>query len=338
MTEPHDSSQPQSESETDQFAEIRADRACIGCGFNLFGQSVSKEDHYGLAICRCPECGTVAALQSYPAMSHWVNRFRAIIASVWITVLLGFFLGHTMAVTGMAQGAGNLAGQQMSEYIGEANYLWEQAKAEAAQAANPTPASATTTPTIPGLPAGTTIVTNNGVTTINGVIVAQNAQTTSPNQYRWTWLNSEWIDKHLDETIAGRGGLIKNIDMQFLVMFIPGAMVSILFGVFWSITFLGGSRKRVLLVPLVGSIIAIGLMIALSTRDSGSVFASSLTQDLYGPIVGTFFIAVLFLLCAFGIFIGRMVARWIVLMALPPRSRVPLSILWTADNKSLPKP
>ncbi len=338
MTEPDDSSRP-SASGASEFAEIRADRACIGCGFNLFGQSVSKEDHYGLAICRCPECGTVAALQSYPAMSHWVNRFRAIIASIWITTLIAAFLAHTMAITGMAQGASNLAGQQMSEYIGEAHYLWEKAKEEAAQAANPTPAAqTTTTPTIPGLPAGTTVVTNNGTTTINGVVVAQSSTTTSPNQYRWTWLDSEWIDKHLDQTIASRGGLVKNISNEFLVMFIPGAIVSILIGIYWSITLLNGSRKRALLVPLIASVIAIALSIAFSVVDTGTVFASSLTQDLYSRIVGPFFITVLFLLSALGIFIGRMIARWVVLMALPPRSRVPMSILWTADGKALPKP
>lgn len=326
------------DSKPDAFAEIRADRACIGCGFNLFGQPVTKEDHYGLAICRCPECGIVAALQSYPVMSHWVNRFRAIIAALWIVILLGLFIAHTAAVTGMAQGAGNLAGEQMSEYIGEANYLWEKAKEEAAIAANPIPANTTTSSPIPGLPAGTTIVTNNGVTTINGVVVSGNTPSTRPSQFRWTWLSSEWVEKHLDETITSRGGLVKNIDMKFLVMFIPGAIVSILFGVFWSIALIGGSRKRVLWVPFTGSIIAIAFMIAFGVRDSGAVYASSLTQDLYAPIVGPFYIVVLFLMCGFGIFIGRTIARWVVVMAIPPRSRVPLSILWTVDHKPFPKP
>ena len=327
--------------------EIRADRACIGCGFNLYGQSVTKEEHYGLAVCRCPECGTVAALQSYPVMGHWVNRFRALIAAVWIVVLVGFFIGNSMAWMGMSIGASNIAGQKMSEIIGEAHFVWKEekdAQAQAAlaaqQAANSTPVAgtpATPAPVVPGLPAGTTIVTSNGVTSINGVVVGQAAQTT-PTQFRWTWLDSEWMENHLKDTIAARGGLFKNIDTEFLIMLIPGTIVSLLFGMFWSIALLGGSRKKAALVPVVAGIVGLAVHIGVSIPDMGTTFASSLSQDLYGPVVGPMYIGALVLISMVGIFLGRMIARWVVVMALPPRNRVPLSLLWTCDGKALPKP
>lgn len=325
--------------EQHEFTEIRADRACIGCGFNLFGQSVSKEEHYGLAICRCPECGTVAALQSYPAMSHWVNRFRAILAAIWIVLLMGVFFGHTMAITGMAQGAGSIASEDLGGIIGQSFYEWEQAKAEEALAQNPTPVTnTTTTPTIPGLPPGTTVVTNNGVTTINGVVVSQNPVVSTSSNHRWEYVSKEWVQNHLSETLASSGGLLKNIDPEFLIMYIPGTIVSLVLGIFWSIALISGSRKRVLLVPLVISLIAISLQFVFSSPETGPAYASNIAQSYYGRIVGPFYIATLLLMCSLGVLLGRSLARWVVVMALPPRNRVPLSILWTCDHKPLPKP
>lgn len=329
--------------------EIRADRACIGCGFNLYGQSVTKEDHYGLAICRCPECGTVAALQSYPVMGHWVNRFRALIAALWIVVLVGFFIGNSMSWMGMSIGASNLAGQKMSEHIGEAHYIWKQEKdavaAEALaaqQATNGVPAAGTTAapaPVVPGLPAGTTIVTTNGVTSINGVVVAGTpANSSVPTQFRWTWLDGEWMEHHLGETIASRGGLYKNIDTEFLIMLIPGTIVAFLFGMFWSIALLGGSKKKAAIVPVVAGGVALLVLLGISIPDKGTTFASSLTQDLYGPVIGPMYIGMLVAVSMVGIFLGRMIARWVVVMALPPRNRVPLSLLWICDGKAMPKP
>ena len=91
--------------EHDTHDTIRADRACIACGFNLFGQPITREAHYNLLITRCPECGQAAALQSYPTMSHWVNRFRAILSALWIALTLGILaltvlIGGVYAATG----------------------------------------------------------------------------------------------------------------------------------------------------------------------------------------------------------------------------------------------
>ena len=51
---------------------LSGDRCCARCGFNLYGQTIIREPHYGLLMVRCPECGTAAAMQEY------VDRFEAI--------------------------------------------------------------------------------------------------------------------------------------------------------------------------------------------------------------------------------------------------------------------
>lgn len=327
------------------FSEIRADRACIGCGFNLYAQPVSKEEHYGLAICKCPECGTVAALQSYPVMSHWVNRFRALIAAIWIIALLGIFIACTMSITGMAQGTANLAGEKLGDIIGHEHHIWSQEQDRLRELAMQTDQAAVQ-PAVP-VPAPdplsfggtTTIVTSNGVTTVNGTIVPTTPLSpTQSGQYKWVWLSQGWGDAYLQQVIDDSGGLITNIDRQFLVMLIPGTIVGTLFGIFWSVALLGGTRRKALIVPLVACLIACMVLIGMSRPDYNYTYISGLTQDLYAPVIGPVFIAYMFLISCFGIWIGRMVARRIVVMALPARSRIPLSNLWIQDGLALPKP
>jgi len=328
--------------------EIRADRACIGCGFNLFGQTVTKEEHYGLAITRCPECGTVAALQTYPVMGHWVNRFRALIAAVWVLVLLGAFMGNTMAWVGMTQGASSLASQDMSDIIGSANAAWvrerDAAIATAKESTNTTAAATPSASQIAsptgGLPAGTTIITAGGVTTVNGVVVSTPAPATTittPGQYRWTWLDPVWMENHLDATVRSSGGLWKNINTEYLVMMIPGAIVAVLSGIFWSVALLGGTRRKAAMVPMVVGVLAVLIHFGIHFPDSGTTYASHVAEDLYAMVIGPAYIGSLFVLSWIGIWIGRSVARWVVVMALPAQNRVPLSLLWTRDGKALPR-
>lgn len=339
MTDPALDTKPDRQPES--FDEIRADRACIGCGFNLYAQPVTKEEHYGLAICRCPECGTVAALQQYPMMTHWVNRFRTLIAAVWIVLLLGLFIGSTMAITGLSQGASNIAGENMSDIIGQAHYEWSQEQDRLRELANPSNTAGTSTSaTTPALTPGTTIVTSNGVTTINGVVtpLTTTTTTTQPGRFNWVWLSPGWGDAHLDRVIKDNGGLIANIDREFLVMLIPGTIVGTLFGIFWSIALLGGTRRKAAIVPVVSCALAVILLIGMSRPDYNFTYISALSQDLYSTVIGPVFIAYMLFVSMIGIWIGRKFARLVVVMALPARGRVPLSLLWTRDGLELPRP
>ncbi len=335
------------QSPPDQFDEIRADRACIGCGFNLYAQPVTKEEHYGLAICRCPECGTVAALQQYPTMTHWVNRFRALIAAIWVVVLIAFFFGNTGAISGMTAAACDESARQMGNLIGQAHQNWEdekliQLKAMEAEGEGDTQADPTTTqPAAPIDPLaalnapGTTIITNsNGVTTINGVPMAPSTGSTSGG--RWTSITNEWRDAHLDDTIELNGGLWANVNREFLIFLVPMTIVGTLFGIFWSVALLGATRKKALLIPLVACTIGLVVVLAIHAPDRTYVYGQSVAVSMYAPLIAPIMFMYQFLVLAFGIWIGRKVARVVVTLALPPRNRVPLSLLWTRDGLPLP--
>ena len=85
------------------LGEIQTDRACIECGFNLFGQTIVRDEHYGMPIARCPECGRVCALQEYPGLGVWARRWNGLLGSLWLLAAVGLFsllLTFSLAPTG----------------------------------------------------------------------------------------------------------------------------------------------------------------------------------------------------------------------------------------------
>lgn len=287
MTETQTQEQPT----TDQ---IRADRACVGCGFNLYGQTVTREAHYGLAIARCPECGTVAALQQYPAMTHWVNRFRMIIAAIYVLLLVAFFVGSTVGVSAFAFGASSVASENLRRHLSDSNQAWNEQQ--------------DTQQTTTGLP----FYTSN--------------------------LSQEYIEEEFPNAIEDFGPLWGNMDPEWIIVLVPAVMVCFTIGVFWSVALLGASRKRTLLVPLISCAIGCSFIIAANRPDYNNAWIWNLAHELYIPSMTPVVILIEFVALACGVWLGRKLARFTVRVALPPRSRVPLSILWSRDGLELPRP
>jgi hypothetical protein len=79
---------------------LTADRMCTTCGYNLVGQVVVRERHYGMLIVRCPECAAVASVQEYPLLGRWAGRWGAILATLWFILLLGMWPATSAIVLG----------------------------------------------------------------------------------------------------------------------------------------------------------------------------------------------------------------------------------------------
>ncbi len=371
MDNEHGDERPSKNDAQDGLNQIRADRACIGCGFNLFGQSVVKEEHYDLAIVRCPECGVVGALQSYPTMSHWVNRFRALLTALWILVLIGAFSIYTMIVMGFSAGALEIASDDFGSLIGSYHAQWVEEQASLAQEAQqawveqPMNVQADEETGITGeadkdetgvavgeidesaLQVGTVTSTTNGVTT-TVTTNADGTTTTTVNGvmntnwvgggYQWSMITPIWRDRHLEQAIDDAGGIWANLDRGFLVIFIPGFVVSLMAGLFWSVTMLGARRRTVVWVPVIAGLIAGAMSMTINSTSGTNVWASELAKAETAPIVIPMIIGFQILIAALGVFIGRKVARTVVLMTLPPQGRVSLSMLWTRDGLEMPRP
>lgn len=67
---------------------VGADRPCVGCGFNLRGQAIARESHYGLALARCPECGRADALMELPRLARWQGRVALLLTGAWLGAML----------------------------------------------------------------------------------------------------------------------------------------------------------------------------------------------------------------------------------------------------------
>ncbi len=83
--------------------ELVGDRACIKCHFNLAGQQILREKHYGMLMVRCPECGTPAALQEYPLLGRWATRFAYIMAGAWLAIMVALVSLAALAIWGMSE-------------------------------------------------------------------------------------------------------------------------------------------------------------------------------------------------------------------------------------------
>jgi hypothetical protein len=115
---------------------LGADRACTRCAFNLFGQSVVREPHYGLLIVRCPECGTVASLQEYPLLGRWANRWAALLAGLWFLLITAGTLAVAGVITGFTFGASLGASLDLAETIKNAYIAHETAQGKDPNAIN----------------------------------------------------------------------------------------------------------------------------------------------------------------------------------------------------------
>ena len=99
-------------------SQVSTDRPCASCGFNLFGQMLHREPVYKLVIARCPECGTVASLQEYPAMTGWVGRWKLLLSAVWIVLLMGVLIRNFGAAIGLNHSITSVASENYADLLG----------------------------------------------------------------------------------------------------------------------------------------------------------------------------------------------------------------------------
>lgn len=101
----------------ERVATVVGDRLCVRCGFNLFGQLIVREPRYGLVIVRCPECATVAALQEYPSLGKWANRWATLLGGLWLLVMIAGGLAMAGAITGFSVGGASAGADRYQDAI-----------------------------------------------------------------------------------------------------------------------------------------------------------------------------------------------------------------------------
>ena len=279
---------------------IGGDLLCVRCGYNLIGQRLRREPTYGLVITTCPECATVATVQSYPLMTRWVNRWRALIACAWVAVLLGVFVFQvSLLVTGSAGLSGDIS-VPIARELGRAYDAYAVAQGEQSKAAN-----------------------------WGG---------NQDGYYQWLAVTEEWMDTEGREILNSTDawGLLRS--RSTMLRMIPAAILFFVSGVFWSVMLLGSMRRRVIWVPALIAAVSVLFVLGHSQLTGLSNQTVEITRRYMLLKTIAVQIGVGTPLVLLGIWCGRSLFRAVLRMTLPPRLLGAFTWLWTRDGLDPPMP
>ena len=298
---------------------VLGDRLCVRCGFNLHGQTITREPHYQMLSVRCPECSTLASLQEYPVLGRWGQRFGIVFALLWLVFALGatFFTGFTL-------------------------YL-----------ASELSAGITTLPAARQIGLAFAEYSREPETTIGiaGADVLVPTFDFADRDMADVWVGREWLRAQDTASLTRGHRADRTYWLRMLVSVIPPVLIGAAWGVVWSILLLHRRKVRGLLAT--GLIVGLCVpLIVLSHWGSaagwdgfGPWSTYSWSDDVYARSVAARELGLLPALIALGtgylgiwlgLLFGRRLVRGVVRVLLPPNLRGTLAVLWHVDG--LPSP
>ena len=275
-----------------RVSTLLADRPCSACMFNLVGQSIVREKHYGMLVVRCPECGTIASLQEYPLLGRWANRWAAMAAALWFLVAVAASFGMAGIMFGFTMGTMETTTQPLARVIAD--------KFEAHQKA-----------------------TNVPVNQVNG----------------WWNIDPAWWDaQDKAALLADAGGFSGAVGWWGMLIWVIAFSVLFPLASVWAV---GGAHRKgwrllITYVPMV--LIAAAFFSAANFSGNRWLNTTDLAARMLWPVILPVCGVLAVIPLVLGAFLGRPLARLLVVLWLPPRLRVPLSFLWICDGKPPPKP
>ncbi|MEN0019920.1 MAG: hypothetical protein AAF747_03445 [Planctomycetota bacterium] len=291
---------------------VVGDRLCLQCGFNLVGQLIAREEHYGLRIARCPECGTVASLQEYPLMGRWAGRLGALLAVAWFIVMFGGIALTAVWLWGSGEGAAFGTTVAADDQIEEQFHDF----AEAIFAEDPTD------PRI-------------------APFVAPGPDTGEPRLSVSWRIDGAWLAAQTRESLGYEGFRLDRFSRRSLVDAATTSSVLFFAGMAWAIA-LPHRRWRGILVVIavpVGLAVLGSVLSHVASKPSPSdtwVSAADAARYFLGPPVVAGCLMLGSVALVVGTLVGRPLARLAVRVMLPPRIRGPLAWLWICDGKPAP--
>jgi hypothetical protein len=288
------------------------DRLCIRCGFNLTGQMVLREGHYQMLIVRCPECATVAALQEYPALGRWANRWAALLAGLWLLVVIALLLATAGATLGFTILAAEGFGEKYAAHISKRHNEWVRS------------------------------LSAEETTAFNG---ANSQWLSSQADGPGSWVASAWWARQDPEALLREiGGPIGGLDPRGLWNWPWLALAAAVAGAVWSLVMLPQRRRKVMAAMLIPMGLA-GVFgyFALSTTAysswmGGAQPVSQIANNRLWPIVVPGLLLSALPMMWLGVWAGRPMVRGMVRAFLPPRMLGSLAFLWIAEGKEPPRP
>ncbi len=93
-------------------AEVETDAFCSGCGYNLHGQIVTRDERLQILLCRCPECGRFSPAATLTSVSARKQQQGALVGVVFYIGFLVYALCGAVAAMAAVQ----------SEFLEELNF------------------------------------------------------------------------------------------------------------------------------------------------------------------------------------------------------------------------
>ena len=286
-------------------AVIEADQFC-DCGYNLHGQTVTRDDRLGFPVVRCPECGAWhPAGHGSTATRAWLRRLAAVLLLVWALLLLAVAAVATLTVWGLSMTFFDehtadamidpVTGRAVIDEWHEAGYIYYHADDE-------TPVPLPLDPSFR--------IDADG---------QRHYPTTRVPRFTLPEMGNYWY----------RRPPTWRTTVAFAV---PLALAGLGLGTLQAAALWHLRWPAKVLPPLVVGLAAAGLFL-LAASAQGWVGPRS--WGMIGRTLATVPGAML-AGWAVGLIVGRPVARGFVRLAVPPRPRQALAHLWHADGRSLP--
>lgn len=334
---------------TQSVGVIRGERYCTSCSFPLVGQPVTRDATYNLLIARCPECGTAAALQEYPTLNRWATRLAALVAVVYMLVVLALVAVSAYAVRFWAVDTQRALAEGYSEHLAAAH----QTRVTSENLL------ATLTPP-PSMPKDQ--FENN----LKWMLFATPGYTC---QVDTKWFESTGRSLMASETSRWRPAAIR--DMLYSIA--SGFIVAVAVGVLWAAILWHIPRRRAWFIAIIAtapglawaivlpgiSVVAWALWYAIGARgvpntsawiglDENTAWAARVGLVTYKPAgliawgelfwqSWTYAAIALYVGCLLGLLFGRPIARLTLRLLVPPRLLTPIADFWAADGLKPPR-
>lgn len=127
------------------------------------------------------------------------------------------------------------------------------------------------------------------------------------------------------------------IDWRGLLIAIPQVLVLGAVGVFLSVVGPNLRSWKCVIPPLLVFIFSGLFVIMAYSTNSWYYYGGMAARYQLLPYLGPMVLAIGALAMLVGLLVGRTMARWIVIIFLPPRLRGPAGYLWRADGKAMPR-
>lgn len=289
---------------------ILGDRLCVTCAYNLRGQPVEREPHYGLILARCPECNTPAALQEYPLLGRWPGRIRVLVALAYAMTVIAAFFASFGAMGGMASGLAELSVDGSAQSIAQrwADYVNTEEEADREP--------------LKGSPLYNQLARGN-----DGLVIA----------YPWNMVSPDWWAAQ-----GGRArllGRVREIAAGNAALLALCALLMFTMGCAWAVLLLGARVRAILMFTLLPAGLLVSFVLAGMYLDRGPAGWESAHSLAHGELMpaGVALVTAMWMVFGWlGVWLGRPLARLGVRALLPPTLRGALAELWFTDGVALP--